>query len=150
VVLTQTTSLLSHLKPLLYVMLCDVMLRLPRFTRLQHSTVAKINAPPLHNLCDHIRPPISASSLRPLRFSQPHDIFIPRLRTTMAHTRSFASIGRSLWVRLPPPFALLFSLLPFHRLSIPLKVLPFSWKCIYTYINAYIHIYIYCILVVAF
>src|SRR6218665_1489117 len=43
-------------------------------------------------LCDHIRLPISASSLRPLRSSQRNDLFVPRVRTTMVHTRSFVSI----------------------------------------------------------
>jgi len=33
-----------------------------------------------------------------------HDLFMPRVRTTMAHTRSFASIGPSLWNHFPPPF----------------------------------------------
>src|SRR6218665_2273251 len=55
-------------------------------------------------LCDRIRPPISASSFRCLRSSQCHDLFIPRVRTTISHTRSFASIGMSLWNYLPSPF----------------------------------------------
>src|SRR6218665_445167 len=57
-------------------------------------------------LSDHIRPPISASSLRRLRSSHCHDIFTPRIRTIMAHTRSFVFIGSSLWNHLPPPFRL--------------------------------------------
>src|SRR6218665_846375 len=55
-------------------------------------------------LCDHIRTPFSASSLSCLRSPQFHDIFTPCIRTTMARTRSFASIGPSLWNHLPPPF----------------------------------------------
>src|SRR6218665_1094773 len=45
-------------------------------------------------LCNHIRPHIHASLLpvRPLRSSHRHDLFIPRVMTTMAHTSSFASI----------------------------------------------------------
>jgi len=60
-------------------------------------------APTCKYLCDHIRPPISASSLFRLHSSQSHDLFMPYARTTMAHIRSFASIGPSLWNRLPPP-----------------------------------------------
>jgi len=37
-------------------------------------------------LCDHIRPPISASSLRRHRSSQRHDLFMLRVSTTIAHT----------------------------------------------------------------
>src|SRR6218665_2255915 len=54
---------------------------------------------------DHIRPPISASSLHRLRSSQRHDLFMPCVRTTMAHTRSFAFIVPSLGNNLPPPFS---------------------------------------------
>src|SRR6218665_1737290 len=54
-------------------------------------------------LCDQIRPPISASSLRRLLSSQRHDPFIHRVRTITAHTRSFASIVQSLWNHLPHP-----------------------------------------------
>jgi len=39
-----------------------------------------------------------------LRSSQRHDLFMPPVRTTMAHTRSFTSIGQSLWNHLPPYF----------------------------------------------
>jgi len=43
--------------------------------------------------------------------------------TTMAHTRSFASIGPSLWNRLPPLFFVrLFYLLPFPCLSFALSL----------------------------
>ena len=46
--------------------------------------------------------PYPWSSLRRLRSSQRHDLFMPRVRTTMAYTSSFASIGLSLWNHFPP------------------------------------------------
>src|SRR6218665_1309536 len=49
-----------------------------------------------------IRLPTSASSLRPLRFLDRRDLFVPRTRTTMALSRSFSVIGPSVWNRLPP------------------------------------------------
>ena len=51
-----------------------------------------------------LNPPISASSFRPLDSSQRLDLFMSRVRTSMAHTRSFASIGPSPWNHFPPPF----------------------------------------------
>src|SRR6218665_4049436 len=66
-------------------------------------------------LCDHIRPPISASSLRRLRSVQCHD----RVRTTLARTRPFASIGPSLWNHLPPSFC---SFIPSAPLSSSLSL----------------------------
>jgi len=53
-------------------------------------------------LCDSIRLPASAGSLRPLRFSDRLDLFVPRVRTAMAQSRSFVSIGPALWNQLPP------------------------------------------------
>ena len=50
----------------------------------------------LEYLSDHIRPPLSASSLHPLCSSNSLYLFLPRVRTTMAQIRSFASIGPSL------------------------------------------------------
>src|SRR6218665_554542 len=46
---------------------------------------------------------IFASSLRRLRSSRRHDLFMSRVRTTMTHSRSFASIDPSLWNH-PPHF----------------------------------------------
>src|ERR1043165_7478661 len=54
-------------------------------------------------LCDVILRPLSATSLRPLRSSDRLDLFVPRVRTVMAQSRSFACIGPSLWNGLPPP-----------------------------------------------
>ena len=54
-----------------------------------------------HWTCPHISassPPISASSIHS---SNRHDFSLPRVRTTMAQTRSFASIGPSLWNHIP-------------------------------------------------
>jgi hypothetical protein len=53
-------------------------------------------------LCHQILRPLSAMSKRPLRSSDRLDLFVPRVRTTMAQSRSFACIGPSLWNRLPP------------------------------------------------
>jgi len=97
--------------------------------------------------CDHIRPSISASSLRRLRSVHRHDLFMPRVRTTLAHYRSFASISPSLSNHLPPLFARLFSLLPFPRLSLALsltfflelKALLFGFHSEKRYINIYMH-----------
>src|SRR6218665_3168238 len=49
-----------------------------------------------------IRLPTSATSLRPLRSMERRELFVPRARTTMAMSRSFAVIAPSLWNRLPP------------------------------------------------
>ena len=51
---------------------------------------------------DLIRLPSSAISLRPLRSLDHHDLFVPRVRTSMAQTRAFAVIGPLLWNQLLP------------------------------------------------
>ena len=53
-------------------------------------------------LCDAIRRPTSATSLRSLRSSDRLDLFVPRVRTAMAQSRAFVSIGPSLWNQLQP------------------------------------------------
>ena len=53
-------------------------------------------------LRDLIRLPISATSLRPLRSLDRHDLLFPRARTAMAKTRAFAFIGPALWNQLSP------------------------------------------------
>jgi Reverse transcriptase (RNA-dependent DNA polymerase) len=55
-------------------------------------------------LINMISRPYSASSLRPLRSANRHDLFVPFTRTTMAQSRSFASVGPSLWNALSPCF----------------------------------------------
>src|SRR6218665_797568 len=40
------------------------------------------------------------SSLRPLRFLDRRELFVPQTRTTMAKSRSFSVAGPSLWNRL--------------------------------------------------
>ena len=52
-------------------------------------------------LHDLIRLPTSATSLRPLRSLDRHDLSVPRARTTMAKIRAFAFIGPALWNQLP-------------------------------------------------
>jgi len=50
----------------------------------------------LKYLSDLILNPISAPSLHPLLSSDQLDLFVPRVRTSTAQLRSFASIGPSL------------------------------------------------------
>src|SRR6218665_1380434 len=53
-------------------------------------------------LCDLVRLPSSAISLRPLRSLDRHDLFVPRVRTSMAQTRAFEIIGPPFWNQLLP------------------------------------------------
>ena len=108
---------------------------LPFTTRIQFKVIFLVLKSPLGSapkyLCNHIRPLISASSLRHLRSSQRHDLFMPHVRTTMAHTRSFASIGPSLWNHLPSPFRSFILSAPLSSsLSLPLRLTFFlELKC---------------------
>jgi len=52
-------------------------------------------------LCDLIRRPISATSGRPLRSLDHHDLLVPRSRTATAQHRAYASVGTLLWNDLP-------------------------------------------------
>ena len=73
-------------------------------------------------LCHKILRPISATSLRPLRSSDRLDLYVPRVRTTMAQSRSFACIGPSLWNGLSPSLrSIPSSLLSSLPLSLTLK-----------------------------
>ena len=51
-------------------------------------------------LCDLIRLPTSATSLRPLRSLDRLELFVPRARTVMTKSRAFAFIGPTLWNQL--------------------------------------------------
>src|SRR6218665_407481 len=53
-------------------------------------------------LRDLIRLPSSATSLRPLRSLDRHDLFVPRANVSMAQTRAFAITGPALWNQLRP------------------------------------------------
>ena len=53
-------------------------------------------------LCDLLRKPDSALSLRSLRSSDRADLFVPRTRTAIAQRRAFATVGPYLWNNLPP------------------------------------------------
>ena len=53
-------------------------------------------------LADVLLRPLSASSHRPLRSSNRLDLLVPHTRTAMAQSRSFNSIGPSLWNALSP------------------------------------------------
>jgi hypothetical protein len=79
---------------------------LPLSTRIQFKVLtlvikSQMGLAPKY-LCDQILRPPSATSLRPLRSSDRLDLFVPRVRTAMAQSRSFACIGPSLWNGLPP------------------------------------------------
>src|SRR5688572_14827412 len=52
------------------------------------------------SLCDSIRRPTSAASLRPLRSSDRHDLFVPRVRTAIAQSSALFCIGPLLWNQL--------------------------------------------------
>src|SRR5688572_16874879 len=52
-------------------------------------------------LRDLIRTAYCAASPRPLRSLDRHDIFVPRTKTTLAQTRSFATIGPALCNAIP-------------------------------------------------
>src|SRR2546428_11674236 len=52
-------------------------------------------------LCDLIRRPISATSGRPLRSLDHHDLLVPRSRTSTAQHRAYASVGPLLWNEIP-------------------------------------------------
>jgi len=52
-------------------------------------------------LMDHIHSTLSATSHRPLRSSDWHVLFVLRVMTAMAQSRSSATIGPSLWNALP-------------------------------------------------
>ena len=52
-------------------------------------------------LCDLMRRPISATSGRPLRSFDHHDLLVPRSRTATAQHRAYASVGPLLWNDLP-------------------------------------------------
>jgi hypothetical protein len=79
---------------------------LPIFERIQFKVLALVLKSQLglapKYMRDLIRCPHSATSLRPLRSSERLDLFVPLVRTTMAQTRSFVSIGPTLWNSLPP------------------------------------------------
>ena len=78
---------------------------LPLSARIQFKVLAlflksKLGLAPKY-LTDLIRPPLSASSHRPLRSRDRFDFFVPRAMTTITQTRSFSIIGSSLWNTLP-------------------------------------------------
>src|SRR5688572_21542463 len=52
-------------------------------------------------LCDLMRRPISATSGRPLRSFDHHDLLVPRSRTATAQHLAYASVGPLLWNDLP-------------------------------------------------
>src|SRR6218665_2849558 len=80
--------------------------RLPISTRIEYKVLlivlkVQMGVAPKY-LRDAIRLPTCATSLRPLRSMERRELFVPRARTTMAMSRSFAVIAPSLWNRLAP------------------------------------------------
>jgi|SRR6218665_375823 len=73
-------------------------IQLKGLTLIHHSHIGQ--AP--RYLHDLISLPSSAISLRPLCSLDHHDLFVPRVRTSVAQTRAFAIIGPSLWNQLLP------------------------------------------------
>src|ERR1043165_5206218 len=79
---------------------------LPLSVRIQHKVLilmlkSQLGLAPKY-LCHQIIRPLSATSKRPLRYSDRLGLFVLRVRTTMVQSRSFVCIGPSLWNRLPP------------------------------------------------
>src|SRR6218665_856126 len=78
---------------------------LPISTRIEYKVLlivlkAQMGVAPKY-FRDAIRLLTSATSLRPLRSIDRRELYVPRTRTTMAMSRSFAIIAPSLWNRLP-------------------------------------------------
>src|SRR6218665_2430391 len=82
----------------------------------------------LKYLHDAIRPPTSATSLHFLRSMDRRELFVPRTRTTMAMSRSFAVIAPSLWNRLPPSARASLSSSNLSTSLSLLKTCLFSWS----------------------
>src|SRR3984885_1579378 len=79
---------------------------LPLSARIQFKIIAlvlksKLGFAPKY-LTDLIRNPLSSTSLHSLRSADRFDLFVPRVRTTLAQCRSFSCAGPSLWNSLPP------------------------------------------------
>src|SRR6218665_1403858 len=70
----------------------DFRSQLVKFKILVLVLKSKLDVAPKY-LMDHIHSTLSATSHRPLRSSDWHVFFVPRVRTAMAQTRSFATIG---------------------------------------------------------
>src|SRR6218665_1410563 len=78
----------------------DFRSQLVKFKILVLVLKSKLDVAPKY-LMDHIHSTLSATSHQPIRSSYWHVLFVPRVRTAMAQTRSFATIGPSLWNALP-------------------------------------------------
>src|SRR6218665_3516320 len=127
---------------------------LPISTRIEYKVLlivlkAQMGVAPKY-LRDVILLPTSATSLRPLHSMDRRELFVPRARTTMAMSRSFAVIAPALWIRLPPSAraSLLSSTLstslsllktcPFYLEQIEPKAPLFAFGCVgalYKYLN---------------
>ena len=90
-----------------YTFMFDELHWLPLHARIQFKILtlifkAQSGLAPKH-LVDVILRPHSASSHRRLRSCSRLDLLVPRTRTAMAQSRSFASVGPSFWNALSPP-----------------------------------------------
>ena len=115
-----------------HVILASMLYWLPISTHIEYKVLlivlkAQMGVEPKY-LRDAIRLPTSDTSLRPLRSMDRRELFVPRTRTTMAMSRSFAVIAPSLWNCLPPSArASLLSSNLSTSLSL-LKTCLFSWS----------------------
>ena len=74
-------------------------IQLKVLTLIYHSHIGEA---PCRYLCDLIRLPSSAISLRPPGSLDRHDLFVPRARTSVAQARAFAITDPALFNQLPP------------------------------------------------
>jgi len=77
---------------------------------------------------DAIRLPTAASSLRALSSLDRRELFVPRIRTTMAMSRSFSVVGPSIWNRHPPSARASFLSSNLSTSLSLLKTCLFSWS----------------------
>ena len=106
-VLNAAARLIAHLPKFSHIssFMINQLHWLPLTARIQFKVLvlvlkSKLGIAPKY-LRDHIRSPLSSVSHRPLRSLVRHTLFVPRVRTTLAQTRSVATIGPTLWNALP-------------------------------------------------
>ena len=102
-IFSAAARLIAHLPKLPHI--SPFMIWLPLTARIQFKVLvlvlkSKLGIAPKY-LRDHSRSPLSAVSHQSLCSLDRHTLFVPRVRTTMAQTRSFATVGPSLWNALP-------------------------------------------------
>src|SRR6218665_192492 len=88
---------------------------------------AQLGLAPIY-LVDVILHPHSASSNHPLHSLNRLDLFVPHSRTALAQSRSFASIGPTLWNALSPSLHFTFHSGSLSSSFPSLKTYFFSWS----------------------